>query len=133
MKNNILVIDTMPNSRFAAAVALQKAGYKISEAEDEAAALSTILDAQEKGEPFDLLLIDVKMPGIHGVELIYKLERQCLSIPILVTTNHVDRILITELVRNCCFDLLVKPFDSQELVKRVGDILCRHEKGFPSS
>ncbi|MCL4490635.1 MAG: response regulator [Nitrospirae bacterium] len=130
MAKHILVIDAVPHSRFAVVSALRKAGYEVSESGDQVEALSMILNTQEKGMPFDLLCADIRMPGMTGLELICELERRRVSIPIIAISNYVNRDLVTELVRNCCSDLLVRPFEPQELLQRAGEVLERYEKGF---
>lgn len=130
MAKHILVVDAESHTRFPVAIALKNAGYKMSEAGSKQEALTMLLDAREGGEPFDLLCVSVRMPGMGGMELIYELEKFNISVPVLAISDFVTRELMTELVRTCCSDLLVKPFEPQELDKRVRDILESHEKGF---
>jgi DNA-binding response OmpR family regulator len=122
-RKRILIVDDEPSFRFGAAIALKKSGYKTSEAGDGEEALTLILNAQKRDEPFDLLLVDIEMPKMSGIELMDELKKNDISIPIFAFTGFGNKELIIELLRKGCAEFLDKPFEPQELVKRVGGIL----------
>jgi|Deesub1362A_J573_1020465.scaffolds.fasta_scaffold00073_24 DNA-binding NtrC family response regulator len=127
MAKHILVIDDEPHFRFAASVALRRAGYRTSEAEDGREALQRILEAQRKGEVFDLLVVDVQMPVMSGIELLDELNRNGISIPVFAVSGYGDKAMVVELMRRGCSEFLDKPFEPEEMVKRVDTILQKME------
>jgi DNA-binding response OmpR family regulator len=88
-------------------------------------ALGRILEARQAGAPFHLLVTDIGVPGISGLELIDRLHELGARIPILVITAGADKDLAAQLIRRGGNDLLVKPFDADEFVKRIASILER--------
>lgn len=135
MKKQILLVDDEEEFRFAAGVALRQAGYGIEAAGDGLEALGKILAAQENGEPFDLLVLDIRMPGMSGTELIDVLRRRGISLPVFVMTCFGDKALLDELKGKGCRDVIEKPFRPRDLVDRVaslfagGDVPLRESAG----
>lgn len=129
MKKHVLVVDSAPHSRYEIADSLKSEGFLISEAEDGREALSSIVEKFGRGEQYNLVLVSVRMQGMSDMGLIHELYENNIPVPTMVISDFLTRALITELVRNCCSDLLLVPFDQRELVKRVKDVLEKHEGG----
>ena len=127
-KNNehILIIDDEPQFRYGFANALAKAGYKTSEAVSGEDAFK-ILNSKQAGR-FDLLLIDIQMPGLSGIELIDKLTGDGICLPMIAMSCLSGKGLVSELLHRGCVDFFYKPIEPEELVKRVGHILCKKAK-----
>ncbi len=123
MTKHIMIIDDEPDFRYSAGIALRKAGYKISEADNGRNALALILNAQKMDEHFDLLLIDMRMPEMSGMELIEELKKSNISVPIFVISAYVHSALFKELQSKGCSEFLQKPFEPEEMVRRVENIL----------
>lgn len=90
------------------------------------------MDARLKRERFDLVVLDVMLPGEDGLSICRRL-RTTSSIPIIIVTargEDVDRILGLELGAD---DYVTKPFNSRELVARIRALLRRAENGGPST
>jgi two-component system OmpR family response regulator len=90
------------------------------------------MDALFKRENFDLIVLDVMLPGEDGLSICRRL-RMSSSIPIIMVTargEDVDRILGLELGAD---DYVTKPFNSRELVARVRALLRRSESGSSSA
>ncbi|MGZ8461101.1 MAG: response regulator, partial [Candidatus Deferrimicrobiaceae bacterium] len=66
----ILFVDDESGFRFAAAVALRRGGYRVEEAADGKEALAKFLSSRDAGDPFDLVVTDIRMPAMSGIELI---------------------------------------------------------------
>jgi two-component system OmpR family response regulator len=99
--------------------ALEKAGHQVHEAADGRAAL-----AEFAGSPADLVVLDILMPEIDGLEVCRELRRQS-EVPILFLSSRdeeLDRVLGLELGAD---DYVVKPFSPREMVARVKGILRR--------
>ena len=118
-KEHILVVDDEQNMRNTLAFILETASYQVTTAAEGRAALEQILAARESDRPVDLLITDIRLPGLTGLQLIDELNYLKIKIPVLVITAYGDRALLLELMRTGCGDYLDKPFDYKELVRRV--------------
>ena len=127
-KKKILLVDDERHFRFAAGLALRKAGYDVGEASDGSEALVMMEDADHRKESFDLVVTDIQMREVGGVELIDTLVRHRYGIPVLVVTGFLDEQLLTELIQRKCNACVEKPVSPEDLVLRVGQILAGRRK-----
>lgn len=118
-KEHILVVDDEQNMLNTLAFILESAKYQVTTAAEGQQALEEILAARENGHPVDLLITDLRLPGLTGLQLIDELHYLKIKIPVLLITAYGNRSLFRELKRTGCADYLDKPFDYKELVKRV--------------
>ena len=115
----ILIADDDPHIRQLLAFALEKAGFETAQAEDGEAAL-----AQAQASPPDLLVLDINLPKLSGLEVCRRL-RASGDLPILILSSRdeeIDRVLGIELGAD---DYVVKPFSPREVTARVAAILRR--------
>jgi two-component system, OmpR family, alkaline phosphatase synthesis response regulator PhoP len=115
----ILVVDDEPRIAAIAADYLRHAGYAVTLAADGAQALDTARTLRP-----DLIVLDLRLPGIDGIEVARRL-REGSSVPIIMLTARVeeaDRLLGLETGAD---DYLTKPFSPRELVARVKAVLRR--------
>jgi FixJ family two-component response regulator len=78
-------------------------------------------DADQPG----CLVLDVRMPGINGLELQDELNRRGAIIPVIFITGHGDVPMAVEAMQHGAMDFLPKPFRDQDLIDRVRDALVR--------
>ena len=123
-KEHILVVDDEQNMRNTLAFILETANYQVTTAAEGRSALEQILAAREGDRPVDLLITDMRLPGLTGLQLIDELNYLKIKIPVLVITAYGDRSLLLELERTGCADYLDKPFDYKELVRRVDSLMA---------
>jgi DNA-binding NtrC family response regulator len=116
----ILVVDDESGVRRLACQALQRAGYVTIEAEDGAEALKILECA---APPIRLVLSDIRMPKLDGVQL----ERSCRdrwpALPVLLMSGEVTRDWVVRLVREGAHQVIRKPFQPDTLVEAVRSIL----------
>ena len=94
-------------------------GYACAPAFSGTEALLLAERAAEKGQPFDLVILDLMLPGVPGEELIGRLRAAGVDAPVIVTSAKgalADRVGVLRLGAS---DYLVKPFDLEELLARV--------------
>lgn len=118
---HILVVDDESRIRDVVEYALSKEGYRVTAVGDGQTALARLLS-----ESFDLVVLDVMLPGLDGLEVCRSL-RKTSRLPIVFLSargEEVDRIVGLELGGD---DYLVKPFSPRELVARVRAVLRRME------
>ena len=121
MTEKILVVDDEQAIVDAVSYALRAAGFEIDEFGDGESALEAARSA-----PYDVLVVDVRLPGLSGIEITRRLRAES-GVPILMLTAmdaEVDRVLGLEAGAD---DYVTKPFSVAELVSRVRAILRRRE------
>jgi DNA-binding response OmpR family regulator len=117
---SILVAEDQADIRELLVMNLRSAGYEVGAVADGAAAL-----ARQIEQPADLLVLDLMMPGLDGLEVTKALRARGRSTPILMLTaksTELDRVLGLELGAD---DYLTKPFSLAELLARVKALLRR--------
>lgn len=117
---HVLIADDEARIREVVQYALEQAGFRVTSVADGASAL-----AELRRESVDLLVLDVMMPGMDGLEVCRRVRQEPVPTPILFLSaraDEVDRILGLELGGD---DYLTKPFSPRELVARVKAILRR--------
>lgn len=126
---HILVVDDEADIVELVSYNLKKEGFSVDSALDGETALSNI----KKGK-YDLLILDLMLPGIQGMELcrILRNDPKTEALPIIMLTakgEEVDRILGLEMGAD---DYIAKPFSPRELVARVKAVLRRSMEKPPS-
>ena len=119
---SILVVEDDKDIRELVAFSLEDEGYLVAQAGDGLRALHMIKDGEEH---FDLLILDLMLPGLDGLSLCKELNKSGFSIPVLMLTargEEIDRIIGFEAGAD---DYVVKPFSVRELMMRVKAILRR--------
>lgn len=120
---HILLVDDEADFLFSVSVVLRKNGFRVDMAENGNEAMLKILEARKKEDPFDLLITDIRMPGMSGYNLIDAVRLCNLSTPFFAMTCFCDEELIGELKRRGCEEVIEKPFLPEELVERTRGIL----------
>jgi DNA-binding response OmpR family regulator len=116
---NVLVVDDDPTISEVVGGYLERAGFTVRHAADGQAGL----EAAQVSPP-DLVVLDVMLPGLDGIEVCRRLRRVS-DVPIIMLTalgGEVDRVLGLEVGAD---DYLTKPFSPRELVLRVQSVLRR--------
>ncbi|MDB5381380.1 MAG: Signal transduction histidine kinase [Rhodospirillales bacterium] len=116
---HVLLVDDEPMIRRLAERTLVAAGYRVTLAEDAEAALDLL---PEGATAPDLLLTDVSMPGMDGVELAQRLQRQFPTLRVLLVSGYSGRLLGLDLDA-ARLQLLAKPYRAAELIDAVASIL----------
>lgn len=111
MAVRILVVDDEHNLRMTIAANLELEGFEVVEAENGEAALALV-----KAQQFDLVLSDVRMPGMNGVDLFRRVHELNPDLPVILMTAFALEGLVQEALREGAFTLLPKPFEIEHLV-----------------
>jgi two-component system response regulator RegX3 len=121
MPERILIVEDEPAIAEAVEYALKAEGFEVDAVDDGNVALE-----QTRALPYDLLVLDLMLPGLSGVEVCRQLRNES-PVPILMLTakdGEVDRVLGLEVGAD---DYVTKPFSVPELVARVRALLRRRE------
>lgn len=129
--SRILVVEDEDLIREMLVLALEAEGYAIATAADGRTALTLLQSAESTfGEfPFDLVVLDVMLPQINGLDICRLLRHQGNPVPILILSakgSETDRVLGLEVGAD---DYLTKPFSIRELIARCRALLRRQRFG----
>ncbi len=110
----ILVADDEPSIRWLLERLLGQAGHRVTVVEDGAQAL-----AATAAEPFDLAFLDIRMPGLDGLEALSRLRAAAPETAVIVMTAHGSVRSAVEAMQRGAYDYLAKPFDNDEVLLLV--------------
>ncbi len=116
---NILIVEDDPNVRKLVRVNLAKRGYTVSEAENSQQALALF-----QSEPVDLVLLDLILPGLSGVDICAWIRARS-EVPIIILSARLEEDLKVAALDAGADDYVTKPFSSEELMARVRAFLRR--------
>jgi DNA-binding response OmpR family regulator len=122
-KKCILIVDDEPNVRLMLRTALESVGHNVVEAEDGQAALDRL--GRMSANP-DLILLDLKMPKLDGMEVLKKLRALGNAVPVVILTAHgsvPDAVMAMKLG---AIDFLAKPITPDALRCVVSEVMRRH-------
>ena len=126
----VLVVDDEPDVRKEVRMTLEKAGYDVIEAEDGEKAIEEI----KKGENsilLNLIITDIRMPNMNGIDVINYYRKEWSSVPIIVLTGFPDLDMATTMLQHGVSDYLVKPVEAEKLRASVAKALSQKEvRGF---
>jgi two-component system KDP operon response regulator KdpE len=115
----VLVVDDEPQIRRALRIVLRANGYQVAEAETGEAALDALVT-----KPFDLMILDLVLPDIDGVELCRRL-REWSRLPVLVLSAHGEADVKVRALDEGADDYVTKPFSTPELLARMRSAMRR--------
>jgi PAS domain S-box-containing protein len=116
----VLVVEDEESVRTLAQVILQRVGYKVLPAKDGREALEIF---ESQGDPIDLLLTDVIMPGMNGRELAERLTRVQPGIKVLYMSGYTDNSVVHRGILDKGVAFLQKPFTPKDLARKVREML----------
>ncbi len=115
----ILVVDDEVAIRETLAQILSYEGYRVRTAADGPRALADLQD-----ETADVVLLDVKMPGMDGFEVLARLGRDWPRLPVIVISGHGDIKTAVDAVKQGAYDFLEKPLDRNRLLVTLQNCLA---------
>ncbi len=118
---SILVVDDNEQALALVDEALTSRGYKVTVTSKGVEALP-ILESK-KGEAIDLVIIDLVMPDVDGMELAGKILKKRPEIKVLVMSGYADDVVVHGVFESENVDFLAKPFSIRDLFSRVTALL----------
>ncbi len=116
--NSIMIVDDEQSIRFTLHKFLEKEGYDVETVGEAESALERI-----KTACFDVIVTDILLPGINGVELIKEILTVCPCVKVIVITGEPNVSTATEALRLGACDYLFKPVDKNSIIKSVKNAL----------
>lgn len=119
----ILVADDEPGIRRSLQLILAARGHSVDTAENGGEALEKVRAAVAEDRPPQLLVTDIQMPGLSGLEMLETLRQEGIDLPTLVISGYGDRESVAELRRHGCRHFIDKPFNPDQVVEAVQRVL----------
>ncbi len=123
MRKHVLVVEDDKNLLATMEFILEAANYQVTLVEDGQKALKQILDYRNQKIAVDVLVTDIRMPRMGGLELLSRLSKEGIKIPTLVVTNHGSEELRKQLATWDCIECLEKPLDDEQILKHIALLL----------
>ena len=114
----VLIVDDEPDVRKVLKRILTQAGYDVIEAEDGEKAIMAINEG-ENPLLLNVIISDIRMPKINGVEAINYFQTLWPRVPIIVLTGFPDTEMAIDFLKKGIVDYLVKPIDKEKLLNAV--------------
>ncbi|MCC9657022.1 hybrid sensor histidine kinase/response regulator [Rhodopirellula halodulae] len=115
----VLVVDDRRDVRHISQHFLEKAGATVATAEDGQDGVDTAIEARDAGQPFDLIVMDMQMPNIDGLQATALLRSAGIDWPIIALTADAMKGDRDRCLNGGCDDYLSKPIDHVQLVSMV--------------
>jgi two-component system, chemotaxis family, chemotaxis protein CheY len=122
----VLVVDDEPSVRTIVRMILEKAGYDVLEAENGETAIE-VLNSGENRLVLDVVICDIRMPKINGVQAIEYFQREYPHVPVVVLTAYPETKMAVSFLRGGVADYLIKPVDAQKLRDAVAKAMERRQ------
>lgn len=113
-KKSILIADDDPSIRSLLKTFLENEGFAVSEAKNGAEVLSRL----SNGKP-DLVVMDVRMPEMTGIDVLQKINEQNLDVPVLLMTAYGTANLAIKAIQLGAHDYITKPFELEEVLHTI--------------
>lgn len=113
-REHVLVIDDEADIRESLEEILSLEGYEVTTAESGAAAIE-----RAKTAHFDLVITDLKMPGMDGIEVLVRLKQLHPDMQVLVATGYASNETASTCLREGAYDYIRKPFDLDDLLRLI--------------
>jgi DNA-binding response OmpR family regulator len=120
MKAKILVVDDEPTVRESLDEILRLEGYNVVSVENGELAVRTL-----QSESFDLILLDLKMPGMDGIDVMRLATKISPDTKIILLTGHGSMESAVEALRHSAHDYLIKPVPTRDLLISVGRAIAQ--------
>lgn len=114
----IMIVDDEQDMRWLLANILKAEGFKVQQAVDGVDAIAKIQQS-----PPDLVMLDLKMPRMDGMEALKKIKEINYSLPVIMLTAHGDIPSSVQAIKMGAFDFLTKPFDNEQIVYTINRVL----------
>ncbi len=125
-EKHILIAEDEHHLRLVMCLLLRQAGYQVTIAEDGVEAFCKIVECSESNNPVHLVITDIIMPKIDGLELIDWLHAEKFDIPVIAISGYGNNRLLADLRCRGCIEYLDKPFILEEMLDRIDKVLEVH-------
>jgi len=118
VKNHILVIDDDESIRSLFKAILEEEGYAVVTAEDTAMGLACVMQRD-----YDLVFLDLKMPGTDGAEILGEMRKVNSRLPVIIITGYPNSEMMERAMKQGPIGVMLKPFDDSDIRSAVNSFL----------
>jgi len=111
---NLLIVDDEPDFCFALGEILKAEGFRIKSVNTGRAAV-----AEVEKQPPDLVLLDLELPDLKGIEVLEKIKQVDRDLPVIIITGYGKVVSAVDAIKKGAFHYLTKPFDNSELLSLI--------------
>ncbi len=119
----ILIIDDEVNLRSSLSYILQRVGYQVKTASGAQEALHHLVSQQ-----FDLVFLDLQMPGMDGMQLLPEIQLINPHLPVIILTANANLETAIQTMRRGARGYLMKPFDPEQILARADEVLREEQQ-----
>jgi DNA-binding response OmpR family regulator len=123
LQKTILIVDDEDHLRLSLSLILQKENYRVETVANAEEALDRL-----RLHEYDLMFLDLNMPGVSGIDLLSEVHKQAPLMPVLILTAHAALDSAIQAVRLGARDYLIKPVEPVLILTRVAEILAETEQ-----
>jgi len=117
-KTNILVVDDLRSIRLTLGGILEDKGHNVVTVEDGYQAIAAV-----KSKHFDVIFMDIKMPGINGVQTFREIKKVDPKAAVVMMTAYSVEDLVKEALEEGAYAVVYKPFEIDKIVALIGELL----------
>jgi two-component system response regulator HydG len=118
-KTNILVVDDLRSIRLTLGGILEDKGHNVVTVEDGYQAIEAV-----KKTHFDAIFMDIKMPGINGVQTFREVKKIDPRTAVIMMTAYSVEDLVKEALEEGAYTIVYKPFDIDKIISLIDELLC---------
>lgn len=120
---HILIAEDEKHLRVVLSMLLKQEGFDVSEAADGLEAFFKVVDSYDISRPIQLVILDIQMPQLDGLELMDWLREEHYDIPVIAISGYGNNDLVAELTCRGCTEYIDKPFVAEEILNRIEKVL----------
>lgn len=119
----VLIVDDNESLSRSMSIVLNRKGCSVDTASDGLEAIKAV-----KIKSFDVIFMDIRMPGLNGVETFKKIKKQYPAIKVVMMTAYALEELVDEAFREEAFGVLYKPLDMDKVFEMIESIRYLNQK-----
>jgi DNA-binding response OmpR family regulator len=121
-KRHVLIAEDDRFLSLSLSAYLKKKEYQVSTAPNGQRAWEIIANS-ENGNKIDLLITDIQMPELNGLELIHRIRKNGIALPVIVMTSETDNEIFEELEQAGIRNIIQKPFMYEDMTARADNAI----------
>jgi DNA-binding NtrC family response regulator len=114
--SRVLLVDDEPNVLISLSRILRRRGFDVTIADSAAVALEKVHSGRPEACPFDVVVVDLKMPDMDGLQLLKEIRSRTRRLPVVVLTGYGTIRSAVDAMQNGAFEYLVKPSTPEEII-----------------
>ena len=118
-ETNILVVDDLRNIRLTLGGILEDKGHNVVTVENGYQAIEAVRETH-----FDVIFMDIKMPGINGVQTFREVKKIDPKAAVIMMTAYSVEDLVKEALEEGAYTIVYKPFDIDKIISLIDELLC---------